>query len=198
MDICPDDRWPANLPSLPASRIVLRAFNDDDLPAIYDIYSDAEAMAYFSVTPIHSMDDAADILAYARRSFESRQVFAWGVADRATGALVGSCALLRPDWANGRAEVGFVLRRSDWGKGLAAEAVGRMLEYVFEELNLRRLEADVDPRNHRCRKLLERCGFQEEGLLRERWSVGDELQDTVFYGLLRREWTRKKDERISD
>jgi len=185
-----DDRWAAGLPTLPTTRTVLRAFAETDLPEIYEIYSDAEAMAYFSVTPIRSLDEAADVLAHIRHGFATRQTFSWAVADRWTGTLIGSCALLRTDWPNGRAEIGFVLRRSHWGKGLAAEAVGRMLEFAFDELNLRRFEADVDPRNTRCRRLLERFGFREEGLLRERWNVGGDVQDTVFYGLLRREWTR--------
>ncbi|HVJ87746.1 MAG TPA: GNAT family protein [Caulifigura sp.] len=192
MDTAPDSRWTTGLPTLTAPRIVLRAFADADLPAMFDIYSDPETMAYFSITPIREMNQAAGILVHARQSFASRQVFPWAVADRWSGNLIGSCALLRPDWTNGRAEIGFVLNRSQWGRGLATEAVGRMLAHVFDEWNLRRLEADVDPRNARCRKLLERFGFREEGLLRERWSVGGGVQDTVFYGLLRREWIRNQ------
>jgi RimJ/RimL family protein N-acetyltransferase len=53
---------------------------------------------------------------------------------------------------------------------------------------LRRLEADVDPRNENSMRILEKLGFQREGLLRERWNVGDEIQDTAFLGLLAREW----------
>ena len=172
MDTASDSRWSAGLPTLFAPRIVLRPFADTDLAAMFEIYSDPETMAYFSITPIREMDEAAGILANVRQSFAARQVFPWAVADRWSGNLIGSCALLRPDWTNGRAEIGFVFNRSQWGQGLASEAVGCMLAHVFDEWNLRRLEADVDPRNTRCRKLLERFGFREEGLLKERWSVG--------------------------
>ncbi len=70
------------------------------------------------------------------------------------------------------------------------EALQALLSYAFETLDLRRLEADVDPRNQASIQTLERLGFQKEGFLRERWEVGGEIQDALFYGLLRPEWKR--------
>jgi ribosomal-protein-alanine N-acetyltransferase len=49
---------------------------------------------------------------------------------------------------------------------------------------MRRIEADIDPRNVASARLLERLGFVQEGLLRERWMVDDEVSDSAFYGLL--------------
>jgi RimJ/RimL family protein N-acetyltransferase len=63
-----------------------------------------------------------------------------------------------------------------------------LLAYAFDELDLRRIEADVDPRNAASIRTLERLGFRREGYLRERWRVNGEVQDALFYGLLRREW----------
>ncbi len=68
------------------------------------------------------------------------------------------------------------------------EALRTLVDHAFGTLNLNRLEADIDPRNHASAKTLERLGFQQEGHLRERWIVGDEISHTAFYGLLRREW----------
>ena len=53
---------------------------------------------------------------------------------------------------------------------------------------LNRVEADIDPRNEASARTLERLGFRREGLLRERWIVGDEVSDTALYGLLQRDW----------
>ena len=68
------------------------------------------------------------------------------------------------------------------------EALRALLNFSFDHLNLHRIEADVDPRNVSSARTLERMGFQQEGYLRERWLVGGEIQDALFYGLLRREW----------
>ena len=70
------------------------------------------------------------------------------------------------------------------------KALQALLTYAFEEMKLRRIEADVDPRNTASIKTLKRLGFKREGLLRERWHVSGELQDAFFYGLLERDWIR--------
>ncbi len=60
--------------------------------------------------------------------------------------------------------------------------------YAFRDMGLHRIEADVDPRNERSLKLLERLGFRCEGDLRERFRVAGEIQDSIVLGLLRSEW----------
>ncbi len=101
------------------------------------------------------------------------------------------------DWSNRRTELGFSLRRASWGKGFAGEAARLGIEFAFEQLDLRRVEADVDPRNRASVRLLERLGFAREGLLRERWEVGGQLQDSLLLGLLRREWRAARSSRQS-
>jgi len=73
-----------------------------------------------------------------------------------------------------------------------SEALQALLAYAFEGLALHRIEADVDPRNSASIRTVERLGFQREGYLRERWQVNGEIQDTVFYGLLRPDWEAVK------
>jgi RimJ/RimL family protein N-acetyltransferase len=96
--------------------------------------------------------------------------------------------LFHPDLDNRRAELGYALGREHWGKGYMQEALRALLDYSFNELNLHRLEADVDPRNASSIRTLEKLGFRQEGYLRERWLVGGGIQDSLFYGLLRSEW----------
>jgi RimJ/RimL family protein N-acetyltransferase len=71
------------------------------------------------------------------------------------------------------------------------EALDATLGFAFDTLDMRRIEADVDPRNIASVRALERLGFQREGFLRERWQVDGEIQDALFYGLLRGQWIRK-------
>ncbi len=65
------------------------------------------------------------------------------------------------------------------------EAARGLIDCAFATLGFRRIEADIDPRNHSSAKLLERLGFVREGILRERWLVADEVSDSAIYGLLR-------------
>lgn len=105
----------------------------------------------------------------------------------ATGEVIGSCDLFNVDEQCGRAEIGFTLNRQHWGKGYMSEAARAVIDHGFNTVGLRRLEADIDPRNLGSARLLERLGFVREGLLRERWVVGDEISDSALYGLLKRD-----------
>jgi len=60
--------------------------------------------------------------------------------------------------------------------------------YAFNDLDLNRIEADVDPRNVASARSLVRMGFRKEGHLRERWIVSGEVSDSDLYGLLRIDW----------
>ena len=86
-------------------------------------------------------------------------------------------------------ELGYILGRSHWGKGYGYEAACLALDYAFANLAARRVMADTDPDNMGSIKLLEKLGFQREGLLRNRWRVGGEFADSIIFGLLRHEYT---------
>ena len=68
------------------------------------------------------------------------------------------------------------------------EAVARVIDYGFDELELRRIFADTDPENRGSIGLLERLGFQREGRLRGEWETHSGVRDSLIYGLLRDEW----------
>lgn len=127
-----------------------------------------------------------------QNSNRQNTIMKWGVALLANDLLIGTVTLFNLDLSNGRAELGYALGRAHWGNGYMQEALQALLSHAFDVLNLRRLEADVDPRNAASIRTLERLGFQREGLLRERWHVNGEIQDAFFYGLLRREWRKRE------
>ena len=113
----------------------------------------------------------------------------WGVADGATDAVIGTCTLTHLSNIHERAEIGFALRQARWGQGLGSEAVAAVVAFAFNQLALHRIDADVDPRNGRSLKLLERVGFKREGHLRERYFMNGERQDALMMGLLRTDWS---------
>ena len=188
------------LPTLVTPRLHLRWLDERDVPDLFTIYSDPQVARYTSRPPLK---DHAEALAYLHEIYRfksSRDGFQWGVTlaegdgaedprlGHGLGRVLGTLWLGHIDEKQGRAEVGYVLGRAAWGNGYIHEALGALLGFAFGALGLRRLEADVDPRNERSIRVAERLGFVREGLLRERWLVGGELQDTLLFGLLAREW----------
>ncbi len=178
------------LPVIPAKRILLRWLVESDLDALFKIFSHTEVTRYWSAPPLPDPAAARELLSQIHEYFREKSLFQWGVATREDNRIIGTCTLAALDPTNRRAELGFALDRGSWGKGYMSEALDALLGFAFGEMKLHRIEADVDPRNRASIRLLERLGFQFEGRLRERWLVNDETQDSLYYGLLRREWPR--------
>ena len=175
--------------TLTGERVCLRAMTPEDASAIFALFSDPEAMRYWSYPPYTELKQAEARLARDIAGAAESVVLPWGIEQ--DGTLIGTVTLHDLNLSGGRAELGYLLAKSRWGQGLAREAVGLAIDHAFSTLGLRRLEADIDPRNLASQKLLERLGFVREGYLRERWCVAGEVTDTALYGLLAREWISK-------
>jgi len=179
------------LPIITTPRIVLRWITEDDIDSLYEVFSDPQVTRYWSTVPLANREAAAELQREIAEGNASETIFKWGLALRDSGTLIGTATLFNLSLDNGRAELGYGMGRAHWGKGYMNEALSALVSHAFEVIGLRRLEADVDPRNDASIRTLERLGFQREGFLRERWHVNGEIQDALFYGLLRREWRKE-------
>jgi RimJ/RimL family protein N-acetyltransferase len=176
------------LPTIDAPRVRLRWLSEQDVDALYAVFSDHRMMRYWSTPAMTDRTEAAALITQIHDYFRDGSGFQWGVERKDDLRLLGTCTLFHIDTRNGRAELGYGLGSQYWSKGYMLEALTALTAHAFGTLGFRRLEADVDPRNENSLRILGKLGFQREGLLRERWNVGGEIQDTVFLGLLAREW----------
>jgi RimJ/RimL family protein N-acetyltransferase len=156
--------------------------------ALYQIFGDPEVIRYWSSPALTDRAAAEALLQEIHDYFARGTLYQWGIARPETDQVIGTVTLAWIEREHRRSEVGFALAQPAWGHGYATEAVARLIEYAFDDLELHRLGADVDPRNEPSIRLLERLGFQREGLLRERYHLAGEIQDSLIMGLLRRDW----------
>ena len=182
------------LPTIHASRVSLRTVTHNDVDALYRIFSDQEVMRYWATPPLADRNAAVELVKEIHDGFDQQRMLKWGIVTRIDDQVIGTATLFNFNFENGRAEIGYSLARDQWGNGYCNEALTALLNYAFDALNLRRIEADVDPRNGPSIRTVERLGFQREGYLRERWHVNGEIQDSLFYGLLKHEWESRKSE----
>jgi len=176
-----------SLPVLAAGRVTLRPLREDDAESLYRVFSDQEAMRYWSTPPHGDIQRTRETIDSIHAGFERRSVLQWGIERNAEPGAIGTVTLL-PDLRQPRAEIGFILGSAHWGMGYAADAQRTAIRFGFGELGLHRIEADTHPDNERSARSLERLGFQREGLLRERWVVDGVFSDSVIWGLLAGEW----------
>lgn len=180
------------LPRIEAERISLRHLEESDVDSLFEIFSDEETMLYWSSPPFEARADAEKYLADIHAHFRQKTLFQWGISLKETDRIIGTSTLYHYDEKNRRAEIGYALNRRFWRKGYVGEALNALIKFAFEEIDLHRIEADVDPNNAASIRVLEKLGFQKEGYLRERWLVNGKICDSLYYGLLRSDWEAVK------
>jgi RimJ/RimL family protein N-acetyltransferase len=155
-------------------RIALRPFREEDATALHPIFADPKAMRYWS-TPPHA--DFADTLAYVRAAIAATEA---GRGDDQVvlfeGRVIGKAGL----WDN--QEVGFIFSPAVWGMGLAQEALGAVIDRARRR-GVPRIQAEADPRNAACLRLLSRMGFAETGRAQGTMQVGEAWVDSVYLEL---------------
>lgn len=175
------------LPTLDAGTVLLRQLGAPDLADLHHVFSDTTAMRYWSRPAFADLSETRDYLAAIDAGRERGDLFQWGIEHVESRRIIGTTTLFAIDRQQGRAEIGYILGSEHWRKGYAGAALRRLLQYTRDEMKLRRIEADVDPRNSASLRCVERLGFEREGLMRERWVVAGEVQDAVILGLLLRD-----------
>jgi RimJ/RimL family protein N-acetyltransferase len=176
------------LPTLCGKQVVLRHPRGDDVDALYALFSNAEALRFWSHGPWSSRLQAETYLRDIHAGAASGGLLQWGVTLAGDNRLIGTTTLYGLARDHARCEIGFALHPDYWGQGLAADAVRTVLEHAFSALGLLRVEADVDPHNAPSLRLLDALGFTREGYARERYRLGGGTQDSVMLGLLAREY----------
>lgn len=178
---------------LKSARLVLRRFTDADLARFQAYRNDAEVSRYQSWETFSH----AEALRFIgeQKSLEPLRPGRWfqiAVALKETRALVGDCAVKISEDDARLAEIGFTFAREHQGKGYGAEAVSRLLDFLFREACLHRVVAITDCENQPAVALLERTGFRREGhFLQNIWFKG-KWGDEYLYAILRSEWLQKQ------
>lgn len=173
---------------LPTERLLLRPLLPSDAQALFEVFSDAKVMRYWSGAAWNSIDQARDKIAQYSKALIENESIGLGIIHSQTNVVIGSCSLFHLDTQCRRAEIGYGMVSTSWGNGYMHEALTALINFGFEAQDLNRIEADIDPRNEASLRSVERLGFVREGHLRERWIVEGEISDSSIYGLLRRDW----------
>ncbi len=147
---------------LETERLILRPWEESDLGDFYE-YASVPGVGEMAGWKHHeSIEASKQIL----DSFiENKNVFA--VVLKENSKVIGSLGL-HPSWANddpaykalAQKEIGYVLSKAYWGKGLMPEAVKKLIQFCFEALGLEALTIGHFQANNQSRRVIEKCGFQ--------------------------------------
>lgn len=176
-------------------RLLLRCYQPGDGAMYYQaLQTNRQHLYEFLPPPLLALQGAEDAEILFRRlmaDWHLRNLFLFGVWERATGAYVGESYLANADWEVPRIEVGYFIVQTQTGKGYATEAARAAIRYAFEQMNVARVDLRCAADNQASQRVAERCGFVQEGCFRQHHRKKDgTLVDMLWYGLLRAEWQR--------
>lgn len=166
---------------------LLRPWRRQDAAALARAASDLRVAATLrdSFPFPYTRADARRFLRECLRGDPQRQI---ALAIEVEGHVAGSIGLFaQGDIYRKSAELGYWLASPYWGQGIMSQALPRVCARAFERMDICRIFAETMAGNIASRRVLERCGFQLEGVLRQSAYKNGRLTDTCLYGLLQGE-----------
>lgn len=169
--------------------VTLTNLDESHVSFFYELASNEQLRYYSSDEPFRKMDSDEFIYYYLTQIMPSTQsYYPFVVLDSETGHPVGQIHAGRVDLDNRNCLIGFEIHPRYQRRGYGTDAVETLLDYLFFDVNLNRVGAEVYEYNRPSRKVLEKLGFTLEGRL-AKWLYRDQKYwDKLLYGILQSEW----------
>lgn len=180
----------ARFPRIESGGLLLRQIVPDDLDGMLAIYTNANLFRYTPGSAKKTREAVAHMIGHFERDFTKRKTIFLGICLRSEpGTIVGIGEMFDYDPKVNAITIGYRLNEAYWSRGIAANAVKLMADYLFRELGLNRVQAFVMPENARSHPVLLKNGFTLEGTIRQGqlWT-GKGIVDLMLYSLLRSDW----------
>ena len=185
----------SHIPELTTPRLTLRRMLVADTDDMYEYACRQDVTKYLTWRPHPDRDYTREYLQYLGSRYAAGMFYDWAVIYEPDCKMVGTCGFTSFNCSSDSAEVGYVLNPEYWGKGIATEALSRVLEFGFENMGLHRIEARFIQENERSRRVMEKVGMTFEGVMREGMLIKGVYQNIGICSILQSEWkSRQQDE----
>ena len=168
-------------------QVHLSEFRASDKPALIAHLNDRDLYDRTLRIPFPYTDASADdwLALVTKITQQQGRLVHWAIRS-ADDTLIGGCGIDGFQVGKShRAEVGYWLAKPFWGRGIMTAVVRQVCQHAFEEFGLVKITAHVFSHNLASARVLEKCGFHEEGFLRKHFLKDDQFIDARLFGLLR-------------
>ena len=149
---CHAKKIPATI--LQTKRCFICEMTGNEMDALYEILTDEEVAKYLPAKTGTKEEELEKLVSYVAHVYSFFEFGYWGVFDAETKELIGRAGFKEGTFP---LEIGYVIRRKDWGKGLATEVVSALVQYAKEELGCTEIYANIDERNLASLRVAEKC-----------------------------------------
>ena len=168
-------------PVLKTGRLVLRKISVEDAEDIFILRTNEEAMKYINKPKLNTIEDAIELIDKMNEPVRIN----WGITLKNDSKIIGTIGYHRIEKDHYRAEIGYMLDPAYWNTGLMSEAIEKVINFGFNEMNLHSIEANINPGNMVSRKILQKFNFVKEAYFKENFFFEGNFLDSEVYSLLK-------------
>ncbi|WP_058302983.1 GNAT family N-acetyltransferase [Gorillibacterium timonense] len=180
----------AQFPHIVTDTIILRKIEETDIEGLFEIYTNENVFMYIPGDRKKNKAAVQNMIGHFERDFHKRKVIFLGIyLPEAPNEIVGVAEIFDYDDKVNQITIGYRLNERYWGKGIATQTVRAMVEYLYNTLEINRIQAFVMPANERSQNVLQKNNFVKEGIMRQsQYWTGIGVVDLTMYSLLRSEF----------
>ena len=168
------------------NRILLRPFEMKDVNDVFVYASDEEITKYLTWNPHKNIQETESLLKNVFTKYDEK-TFRWAIVYKKNNKVIGSIDVARLNLERESVEIGYVLNRAYHNQGLMSEAFKGVIDYLFNDVDLKEIRACFELGNEASKKVMEKCGLKSESLIIERTlPLKDNKKVFVSYYALKR------------
>ena len=174
--------------TLETERLILRRFVIEDSAAMYNNWaSDEEVTKYLTWLPHSSREISKSILEDWVNSYSDEKYYQWAIVLKEKGEPIGSISVVEKNENVSKVHIGYCIGKPWWHNGITSEALKAVMDFLFDVVDVNRIEARHDPRNPNSGKVMKKCGMKYEGTLHSSDRNNQGICDACYYALLKSE-----------
>lgn len=170
-------------------RLILRRYKIEDADAMYKNWaSDSEVTKFLTWQPHSSVDVSRSIIENWLKEYSDEKYYQWAIVLKDNGnEPIGDISVVHMNEDISMVHIGYCLGRAWWRRGIMSEALKAVTDFMFDTVEVNRVESRHDPRNPNSGKVMQKCGMKYEGTLRSADRNNQGICDACYYALLRSE-----------
>ena len=170
-------------------RLILRRYVCEDAAAMYKNWASDETVTKFLMWPAHSSLEVSQRVTEEWVSkYISERYYNWAILLKANDdEPIGNIAVVQMKDEISMVHIGYCIGQKWWHQGITSEALKAVMDFLFDVVDVNRIESRHDPRNPNSGKVMQKCGMKYEGTLRSSDWNNQGICDACYYSLLESE-----------
>ena len=166
-------------------RLLLRPFRLEDAESAYNNWAGDEAVQKMYGEPAYqTVEEVESLMQKYITGYITGYTYRWAVIEKESGECIGQIAYFLVDKCNSWGEIEYAIGRPCQGKGYATEATKAVIDYGFKIIGFNKVQICVRPSNIKSKRVIEKCGFEYEGTLRDYFFIDGIYEGRMYYSLL--------------